>query len=110
MKCSILSFSLISHHDWLKPRSQMLNILAESLTVVTLDSLLICTDVIIHFVKFLPSAAYNSQFYCHLPLAARSVCFYESSQHYFSRPGKPRFRFDQVVNCSVSGFVKAAES
>lgn len=49
----MLSFSLISHHDWLKPRSQMLNILAESLTVVTLDSLLICADVIIGFCEIL---------------------------------------------------------
>lgn len=85
----------------------MLNILAESLTVVTLDSLLICTDVIIHFVKFLPPAAYNSQFYRHMHIAGKSVSFYESSQHYFSRPGKPRFRFDQVVNCSVSGFAES---
>lgn len=77
----------------------MLNILAESLTVVTLDSLLIRTDVIIRFVKFLPSAACKSQFYRHLHIAGESVSFYESSQHCFSRPGKPRFRFDRAVNC-----------
>lgn len=88
----------------------MLNILAESLTVVTLDSLLICADVIICFVKFLPSAAYNSQVYRHLHIAGKSVSLYEDSQHCFSRPDKPRSRFDQVVNCSVSGFVVTAES
>lgn len=87
----------------------MLNILAESLTIVTLDSLLICTDVIICFVKFLPSAACNSQFYHQLHIAGESVSFYESSQHCFSRSRKPRFKFDQVVNCSVSGFAKAED-
>lgn len=88
----------------------MLNILAESLTVVTLDSLLICTDVIICFVKFLPSAAYNSQFYDHLHIAGKIVSLCESSQRSFSRPGKTRSRFDQVVNCSVSGCVETTES
>lgn len=79
-KCSILSFSLISNHDWLKPRSQTLNILAEFLTVATLDSLLICTDVIMRFVKFLPSTAFSSQFYRHLHIAGKSVSFHESNQ------------------------------
>lgn len=75
-----MSFGLVSHHDWLKPRSQTLNILVEFLTVATLDSLLICTDVIIYFVKFLPSAAFRSQFYRHLHIAGKSVSSHESSQ------------------------------